>query len=385
MAKGFEKVNACSVGNFEENTIRIPKWIANNGGQYSKQVTEETTHLIVTEEAFSKNVAAVSKAKELGTVWIVSYDWLSDSLLMNKRRPLPAKNYLLEDSRAEEPKVQKKGRQSKAQENKVTKNRVFKRKATENKAAKGKAKPNKALEEETVRIQSEKEKADQERAEQEKIEQEKVELEQEKVEKDKAERDKAQRGQGREHQPVENYSTRDGPQGTAAAVERPKPIQKKRKRGPKKSRDPFDTKRRTPKAQSVGENYKVFKEEDITYDVKLVRPSKSARGTREILRLKIYKSTAAPTTYATHISLSCLGPSKTDLLAPLGSSLETALAAFKGFFKEQTGTEWEDRMKGVSPPPKKDEEGNTLPPYRGWFWWDSGTESLASMFRAGKL
>jgi hypothetical protein len=58
MAKGFEKVNACSVGNFEENTIRIPKWIANNGGQYSKQVTEETTHLIVTEEAFSKNVAA---------------------------------------------------------------------------------------------------------------------------------------------------------------------------------------------------------------------------------------------------------------------------------------------------------------------------------------
>jgi hypothetical protein len=58
MAKGFEKISACSVGNFEENTTRIPKWIVNNGGQYSKQVTEETTHLIVTEEAFAKNVAA---------------------------------------------------------------------------------------------------------------------------------------------------------------------------------------------------------------------------------------------------------------------------------------------------------------------------------------
>jgi hypothetical protein len=58
MAKGFEKINACSVGDFEENTTRIPKWIVNNGGQYSKQVSEETTHLIVTEEAFAKNVTA---------------------------------------------------------------------------------------------------------------------------------------------------------------------------------------------------------------------------------------------------------------------------------------------------------------------------------------
>jgi hypothetical protein len=100
----------------------------------------------------------------------------------------------------------------------------------------------------------------------------------------------------------------------------------------------------------------------------------------------MYKSNEAPTTYATHISLSCLGPSKTDLLAPLGSSLETAMSAFKRFFKEQTGTEWEDRKKGISPSPKKDEEGNTLSPHRGWFWWDSGSEeSLASMFRTGKI
>ncbi|KAL3491799.1 hypothetical protein BJX62DRAFT_117575 [Aspergillus germanicus] len=342
MAKGFEKISACSVGNFEENTTRIPKWIVNNGGQYSKQVTEETTHLIVTEEAFAKNVTAVSKAKELGTVWIVSYDWLSDSLLMNNRRPLPAKNYLLlEGSPVEETKVQKKVRQTKAQENKVTKNRVVKRKAAETKAAKGKPKPSKALEEEALRAQFEKEKADKEKAEKEKAEQE------------KAEQERAQRGQEVAHQPVEDHSTRNALQTTTAAEEKPKPIKKKRKRGPKKSGDPFDTKCRTPKAQSVGENYEIFEKEDITYDVKLVRPSKSKRGTREILRLKIYKSNEAPTTYATHISLSCLGPSKTDFLAPLGSSLETAMAAFKGFFKEQTGTEWEDRKKGISPPPEE--------------------------------
>ncbi|KAL3452270.1 hypothetical protein BJX65DRAFT_303108 [Aspergillus insuetus] len=391
MAKGFEKISACSVGNFEENTTRMPKWIVNNGGQYSKQVTEETTHLIATEEAFAKNVIAVSKAKELGTVWIVSYDWLSDSLLMNNRRPLPAKNYLLEDLPAEETKVQKKGRQTKAPENKVTKNRVVKRKAAETKVAKSKPKPSKALEGEALRAQLEKEEAEQEKTEEKKAEKERADKEQaekEKVEKWKAEQERAQRGQEEAHQPVEDHSTRNALQITTAVEEKPMPIKKKRKRGPKKSRDPFDTKRRTPKAQSdkIAENYEIFEEEDITYDVKLVRPSKSKRGTREILRLKIYKSNEAPTTYATHISLSCLGPSKTDLLAPLGSSLETAMAAFKGFFKEQTGTQWEDREKGISPPSKKDEEGNTLPPHRGWFWWDSGSEeSLASMFRTGKI
>jgi phage-related minor tail protein len=149
----------------------------------------------------------VNKAKELGTVWIVSYDWLSDSLLMNNRRPLPAKNYLLEDSPAEETKVQKKGRQTKAQDNKVTKNRVVKRKAAETKAAKGKPRPSKALEEEALRTQFEKEKAEQERA---------------------------QRGQEEAHQPVEDHSTRNALQITTAAEEKPKPIKKKRKRGPSK-------------------------------------------------------------------------------------------------------------------------------------------------------
>jgi phage-related minor tail protein len=136
---------------------------------------------------------------------------------MNNRRPLPAKNYLLEDSLAEQIKVQKKGRQTKAQENKVTKNRVVKRKAAETKAAKGKPKPSKALEEEALRTQFEKEKA-----------------EQEKAEKERAEKERAQRGQEEAHQPVEDHSTRNALQFTAAAEEKPKPIKKKRKRGPSK-------------------------------------------------------------------------------------------------------------------------------------------------------
>ncbi|KAL2855822.1 hypothetical protein BJY01DRAFT_203795 [Aspergillus pseudoustus] len=182
-----------------------------------------------------------------------------------------------------------------------------------------------------------------------------------------------------------DQGTKDATQNPRSIDEKLKPIKKKRKRGPAKSKDPFDTKRRTPKAQSIGSNYDIYDDEDVAYNAMLVRPSDSLRGTREIVRLKIFQTLTSPHTYATHISWSRLGPSKTDLLAPLGSSLETAMVAFKQFFKNQTGTEWDDRMTAAAPPPKKDAEGNTLPPHRGWFWWDSGIVSLASLFQTGQL
>ncbi|KAL3467965.1 hypothetical protein BJX64DRAFT_81168 [Aspergillus heterothallicus] len=411
MAKGFEKVNACSVGNFEENTSRIPKWIVNNGGTYSKQVTEDTTHLISTEEAFSKNVTAVEKAKELETVWIVSYDWLSDSLLLNNRKPLPAAKYLLGNSITKKTPAQKKGRQTKTKDNKIPKSTARKGKAVQQKAV-----GSDVVQDRTQKIKTENTKTEHEGIEKRKIQQENDEKEQavkagqDKTENQEIETDMFEQlkadchnaekqnisqersqqvndGQANfEKEKVEKKEAEeDAALKTLTTEEKPKPLKRKRKRGPAKSRDPFDTKRRTPKAQSVALNYVIYEADDITYSAMLVRPSDSIRGTREILRVKIYQSIDSPHTYATHISWSRLGPSKTDFLAPLGSSLETAMAKYKGFFKDQTGTEWNDRLTAVAPPPKKDEHGHTLPPHRGWFWWDSGTVSLASMFRDGKL
>ncbi|KAL2869272.1 BRCT domain protein [Aspergillus lucknowensis] len=166
--------------------------------------------------------------------------------------------------------------------------------------------------------------------------------------------------------------------------ENSKPTKKRKRRGPKaRSRDPFDTKRRTARARSIASNHTIYEAGNVNYSATLVRPSTSPRGTREIIRLKIYETTKTPHTYATHISFTCVGPSMTNFLAPLGSSLDTAMSAFKASFKEQTGIEWDDRMNGIPPTSRKDENGNALPPHKGWFWYDSGRGSLASVFRTG--
>jgi len=100
-----------------------------------------------------------------------------------------------------------------------------------------------------------------------------------------------------------------------------------------------------------------------------------------------FETIEVPHTYATHIKFTRRGLSKTHLLAPLDSNLDTALAAFEGFFKAQTGKEWNDRLDGMLPSPKKDKDGNTQPPHKGWFWFDTGPaeSSLASLFHDGKI
>nr|XP_001392721.2 brct domain protein [Aspergillus niger CBS 513.88] len=97
MGKTFKKIYASSFGKFDGNSDKIPQWIRANGGQYSKDISKEITHLITTKEAFKDNVEAVRKAKQLRTIKIVSYDWLEDSLLSKNRRPKRETEYLLVD------------------------------------------------------------------------------------------------------------------------------------------------------------------------------------------------------------------------------------------------------------------------------------------------
>lgn len=66
-------------------------------------------------------------------------------------------------------------------------------------------------------------------------------------------------------------------------------------------------------------------------------------------------------------------------MAPPGSSFEFAMIAFKRFFKIKTGMEWEKRMDGKPPEPKKDVEGNPLPENEGWFRYEAPTGLLASL------
>jgi hypothetical protein len=70
MGKSFEGIHACSTGRFEDgNGEKIPQWIRNNGGQYSKAMHTSVTHLITTKEAFLKDAPA-------GTFAFVSFNFL---------------------------------------------------------------------------------------------------------------------------------------------------------------------------------------------------------------------------------------------------------------------------------------------------------------------
>ncbi|KAJ6145772.1 hypothetical protein N7470_009667 [Penicillium chermesinum] len=96
MGKTFARVHAASAGHFEHGD-KIAQWVKFNGGQFSRGVHSHVTHLITSLDAYKQNVEAVKMAKKLGTVKIVTYDWLEDSLLQKSKRPKVEEPYLLEN------------------------------------------------------------------------------------------------------------------------------------------------------------------------------------------------------------------------------------------------------------------------------------------------
>ncbi|KAL4954856.1 hypothetical protein BDW69DRAFT_193687 [Aspergillus filifer] len=291
MGKTFAKVHASSVGNFDTNTSKIAQCITANGGSYTKEATEGVTHLIASENAYRENAPAVAAAENLGTVNIVSYDWLAESLLQASRTP------------------------------------------------KHNRKKN---------IHAGKEISDKD--------------------KDKATTDdgdnQADGGEVEAGQPVVGPKKRGRPPKDRTAKTK---SGKKRRKQRVKSSDPFDSKRRTSKANYIAADHRLYEAESVTFSATLVRQSIIARYHKETVLLR--------------------GPSETEFLTPLGSDLETAMTAFREFFKGQTGKEWEDRLNGVSPPSKTDRNGNSLPVHKGWFWYDNNSPvtSLTSLFRDGEI
>ncbi|KAM3075571.1 hypothetical protein ACMFMG_007710 [Clarireedia jacksonii] len=76
----------------------IIKWIQGHGGTYSREVTPETTHLIVTIEEYKKKTAQVKKAIALGKLCkIVELDWIEDCLIREtgKKKKLATEGYSL--------------------------------------------------------------------------------------------------------------------------------------------------------------------------------------------------------------------------------------------------------------------------------------------------
>ena len=77
-----------------------------------------------------------------------------------------------------------------------------------------------------------------------------------------------------------------------------------------------------------------------------------------------------------------MGKSTVKVLTLPKSKLESALAKFNNFFKEQVGKEWENRADGQMPPPKVDSDGKSLPIHEGWFCLEQ-KKSIFSDFLRG--
>ncbi|BAE60736.1 unnamed protein product [Aspergillus oryzae RIB40] len=78
-----------------------------------------------------------------------------------------------------------------------------------------------------------------------------------------------------------------------------------------------------------------------------------------------------------------VGKSNSQILAPAGSSLDTALVAFERFFEEYTGKSWALRGNGILPQPKRDSAGNLLPPHEGWYIYEDNTNMFLDFIQKG--
>ncbi|OAL44629.1 hypothetical protein IQ07DRAFT_245979 [Pyrenochaeta sp. DS3sAY3a] len=69
---------------------QIKKWVEANGGRWSPSFRIGVTHVITSKAAWKKAADPIQQASDRG-VWLVSFDWLEDSL--NAKRKLSEKRY----------------------------------------------------------------------------------------------------------------------------------------------------------------------------------------------------------------------------------------------------------------------------------------------------
>ncbi|KAB8265178.1 hypothetical protein BDV32DRAFT_144477 [Aspergillus pseudonomiae] len=278
MGKTFAKVHLCSAGKLGDSGKKIPQWVQANGGRYSRKVTQDVTHLVTTKDAYMNNIPAVKEARRHGTVKIVSYEWLEDSLLSRNRTPKREKAYLIEN-------ILKEARRAA---------------------------------------------------------------------KEKARKTPKQQG-GSIKKPIGIVNAKGGPSGVS---------------------------RRKKSVLTTSERH-VYT--DMTtrqpYKATLVRQTITKRN--EKFQLTIYESNGEPCTYETECRYSRVGKASSQILAPTGSSLDTALTAFERFFEEYTGKSWALREDGTRPQPKRDDEGNFLPHHEGWYTYEYTTNIFTHFIQNG--
>ena len=79
----MNKCYIATAGSYKDQE-KVGGWVRNLGGHLESRITEDTTHVVVSEKGWKNQVAFVKEALDLNEdedrdVKIVSYDWLEDS------------------------------------------------------------------------------------------------------------------------------------------------------------------------------------------------------------------------------------------------------------------------------------------------------------------
>jgi hypothetical protein len=106
---------------------------------------------------------------------------------------------------------------------------------------------------------------------------------------------------------------------------------------------------RERKLTQHSENYHAWKDDTgFAYDIMLTKVN-TLTNSNERINLTIFESNASPRTYATNLHFAGTGKCPmNNILATLGSSLNTAMRFFRQAFHEKTGCNWDDRLKAYN-------------------------------------
>ena len=111
MGRTFAKVVLCSTNDFPQHkNDKIKRWVENNGGTFTTEMTPKVTHLIASTKAWKRyhplglshlvlyqcqlTHPVVKVARHMKTVEVVKFEWLEESLLTKSRRPLKTEDYM---------------------------------------------------------------------------------------------------------------------------------------------------------------------------------------------------------------------------------------------------------------------------------------------------
>ncbi|QGA15265.1 hypothetical protein EYB26_002922 [Talaromyces marneffei] len=124
--------------------------------------------------------------------------------------------------------------------------------------------------------------------------------------------------------------------------------------------------------EKLGYHPYVDKSTGVSYCATLVRYTLvNTRSRKETFLTRMYETNKEPHTYTTFVKYTRVGAASKDMLAPKGSSLDSALHAFKKFFLVKTGVEWKDRFDDsklpLSPKAGANAEIPLQPPEGTWF------------------